>query len=115
MRRIEPYSPQSHGVPRLDDRRVISGIIFVVQNGLRWCDAPKGYSPHTTIYSRFIRCSAALTPGIPSRTNREALIPHDSVFYHPRHSIENMVGRLKDWRRIHTRYDQCADAFMSAL
>ena len=42
MRRIEPYFPLSHGVPRVDDRRVISGIIFVIRNGLRWRDAPKG-------------------------------------------------------------------------
>ncbi len=41
MRRIEPYFPLSHGVPRVDDRRVISGIIFVLRNGLRWRDAPK--------------------------------------------------------------------------
>ncbi|MBO9135024.1 transposase, partial [Rhizobium sp. B209b/85] len=41
MRRIEPYFPLSHGVPRVDDRRVLSGIIFVLRNGLRWRDAPK--------------------------------------------------------------------------
>ena len=40
MRRIEPYFPLSHGIPRVDDRRVISGIIFVIRNGLRWRDAP---------------------------------------------------------------------------
>ena len=64
MRRIEPYFPLSHGVPRVDDRRVISGIIFVIRNGLRWRDAPKEYGPHKTIYNRFIRwagwgCSTA--------------------------------------------------------
>ena len=57
MRRIEPYFPLSHGVPRVDDRRVISGIIFVIRNGLRWRDAPKEYGPHKTIYNRFIRWS----------------------------------------------------------
>ncbi len=57
MRRIEPYFPLSHGVPRVDDRRVISGIIFVIRNGLRWRDAPKDYGPHKTIYNRFIRWS----------------------------------------------------------
>lgn len=36
VRRIEPYFLLSHGVPRVDDRRVISGIIFVIRNGLRW-------------------------------------------------------------------------------
>ena len=49
MRRIAPYFPLSHGIPRVDDRRVISGIIFVIKNGLRWRDAPKDYGPHKTI------------------------------------------------------------------
>ncbi len=57
MRRIEPYFPLSHGMPRVDDRRVISGIVFVIRNGLRWRDAPKDYGPPKTIYNRFIRWS----------------------------------------------------------
>lgn len=57
MRRIEPYFPLSHGVPRVDDRRILSGIIFVIRNGLRWRDAPKKYGPHKTIYNRFVRWS----------------------------------------------------------
>jgi putative transposase len=57
MRRIEPCFPLSHGVPRVDDRRVISGIIFVIRNGLRWRDAPADYGPHKTIYNRFVRWS----------------------------------------------------------
>ena len=51
MRRIEPYFPLSHGVPRVDDRRIISGIIFVIRNGLRWRDAPADYGPPKTIYN----------------------------------------------------------------
>ena len=51
MRRIEPYFPLSHGVPRVDDRRVVSGIIFVIRNGLRWRDAPADYGPPKTIYN----------------------------------------------------------------
>ena len=57
MRRIELYFPLSHGIPRVDDRRIVSGIIFVIRNGLRWRDAPAGYGPHKTIYNRFIRWS----------------------------------------------------------
>lgn len=41
----------------VDDRRIISGIIFVIRNGLRWRDAPRGYGPHKTIYNRFVRWS----------------------------------------------------------
>jgi transposase len=57
MRRIEPYFPLSHGIARVDDRKVISGIIFIIRNGLRWRDAPKDYGPHKMIYNRFIRWS----------------------------------------------------------
>ena len=57
MRRIEPYFPLSHGIARVDDRRVISGIVFVIRNGLRWRDAPREYGPHKTIYNRFVRWS----------------------------------------------------------
>ncbi len=55
--RIELYFPFSHGVPRVDDRRVLSGIIFVIRNGLRWRDAPKEYGPYKMLYKRFIRWS----------------------------------------------------------
>ena len=57
MRRIEPYFPLSHGIPRVDDRRIVSGIIYVIRGGLMWRDAPKAYGPHKTIYNRFIRWS----------------------------------------------------------
>ncbi|WP_420606523.1 IS5 family transposase [Novosphingopyxis sp.] len=230
MRRIEPYFPLSHGVPRVDDRRIISGIIFVIRNGLRWRDAPAEYGPPKTIYNRFIRWSrmgvfnkifaglaakagkpdqlmidathlkahrtaasllkkgavprrigrtrgglnsklhavcdglgrplilllsegqmsdykgAALmlhafpkanvllgdrgydadwfrhaliergiTTCIPSKSNRKVPIPHDRTLYRQRHKVENMFGRIKDWRRIHTRYDRCAQTFTSAI
>ncbi|MGL4494775.1 MAG: IS5 family transposase [Beijerinckiaceae bacterium] len=244
MRRIEQYFPLSHGIPRVDDQRVISGVIFVIRNGLRWRDAPKEYGPHKTIYNRFIRWSrlgvfnkifaalaaeagkpkrlmidathlkahrtaaslpkvenkrnrssesisfetdvsrcigrtkgglnsklhavcdgkgrplvmtlsegqmsdyrsAALmlpalpkasellgdrgydagwfrnalaqrgiTPCIPSKANRKAPIAHDKSLYRQRHKVENMFGRLKDWRRIATRYDRCAQTFFSAI
>ena len=52
---------------------------------------------------------------IPSKINRKVPIPHDPVLYRRRHKIEIMFGRLKDWRRIHTRYDRCAHTFMSAI
>ena len=57
LERIEPYFPLSHGVPRVDDRRVISGIVHVIRNGLRWRDAPGVHGPHKTLYNRLIRWS----------------------------------------------------------
>ncbi|MEJ8476997.1 IS5 family transposase [Roseibium algae] len=230
MKRIEPYFPLSHGGPRVDNRRVLSGIIFVILNGLRWRDTPSDYGPHKTIYKRFIRwsrlgvfnrilaelagmagtpdqvmidathlkahhtaasllkkgcsprrigrtkgglnsklhavCDGAgrplvlllsegqmsdfkgaalmfdaipdakallgdkgydadwfrqalkargIEPCIPPKSNRKAEAPFDRALYKNRHKIENMFGKLKDWRRIHTRYDRCDHAFMSAI
>ena len=57
LSKIEQYFPLAHGIPRVDDRRVVSGIIFVIRNGLRWRDAPSDYGPHKTLYNRFIRWS----------------------------------------------------------
>ncbi|MCP4565909.1 MAG: IS5 family transposase [Bosea sp.] len=230
MARIAPHFPLAHGMPRVDDRRVISGIVYVIKHGLQWKDAPKDYGPHKTLYNRFIRWSrmgvfdrifaglsgqgpkperimidathlkahrtaasllkkglfprcigrtkgglnsklhavcdgdgkplvmlltegqmsdhkgarlilgalpaakallgdrgydsnwfrAALTekgiePCIPSSKSRKVEIPHDKTLYRQRHKIENMFARLKDWRRIATRYDRCAHAFFSAI
>ena len=230
MRQIKPYFPLSRGIPRVDDRKIISGIIFVIRNGLRWCDAPKEYGPHKTIYNRFIRWSrlgvfgrilAELTARcgkpkqlmidtthlkahrtaasllkkgdvarrigrtkgglnsklhavcdghgrpllmllsegqmsdyrgaalmlkalpnakvliadkgydadwfrdalaarriaacIPPRASRKIPIPHHPALYRTRCKIENMFGKLKDWRRIHTRYDRCAHTFFSSI
>jgi len=57
LNKIEPYFPPSRGVPRVDDQRVISGIIHVIKRGLQWRDAPPEYGPHKTLYNRFIRWS----------------------------------------------------------
>ncbi|GBR54038.1 hypothetical protein GCM10007872_02130 [Gluconobacter sphaericus NBRC 12467] len=48
MERLRPFFPKSRGKSRVDDRRVLSGIIFVNRNGLRWRDAPREYGPHKT-------------------------------------------------------------------
>ena len=59
MRRLSPHFPLSHGIARVDDRRVLSGIIYVIRNGLQWRDAPTAYGPHKTLYNRFVRWSRA--------------------------------------------------------
>jgi transposase len=57
MERIKPFFPKSHGKPRVDDLRVMSGIIFINCNALRWRDAPKEYGPAKTLYNRWKRWS----------------------------------------------------------
>jgi transposase len=55
MVQLKPIFPKSHGKLRVDDRRVLSGIIFINRNGLRWCDAPRGYGPAKTLCNRWKR------------------------------------------------------------
>ncbi|MBP0446824.1 IS5 family transposase [Roseomonas sp. SSH11] len=55
---IEPFMPQNQpGAHRVDDRRVISGIVHVLRSGCRWRDCPAEYGPPTTVYNRFNRWS----------------------------------------------------------
>ncbi|NVN05367.1 IS5 family transposase [Asaia spathodeae] len=231
MERLRPFFPKSHGKPRVDDRRVLSGIIFVNRNGLRWRDAPREYGPHKTLYNRWKRwgdmgifmrmmdgLSAAqaepqtimidatylkahrtasslrpkkgdpgrligrtkggmntklhavtdqngrplsffmtagqisdytgaaalldslpaaqwmlrdrgydadwfrdalegkgIKPGIPGRKSRGKPVKYDKRKYRRRNRIEIMFGRLKDWRRVATRYDRCPAVFFSAI
>ncbi len=56
-----------------------------------------------------------IEPCIPSSRSRKVPIPHNKTLYRQRHKIENMFARLKDWRRIATRYDRCAHTFFSAI
>ena len=57
--RLAPHLPtDTRGKPRVDDRRVISGIVHVLKSGGRWVDAPPVYGPRKTLYNRFVRWAA---------------------------------------------------------
>lgn len=59
-RAIEPLLPNKpRGVPRVDDRRVLNGIFWVLRSGAPWRDLPDRYGPHTTCYNRFRRWTKA--------------------------------------------------------
>ncbi len=74
--------------------------------------ADKGYDAD---WFREALANRKIAACIPSKSNRKTPIPHDAVLYKQRHRIENMFGRLKDWRRIHIRYDRCAHTYFSAI
>lgn len=74
--------------------------------------ADKGYDAD---WFRKALADRGIAACIPSRSNRKTPIEHDRSLYRQRHKIENMFGRIKDWRRIHTRYDRCAHTFFSAI
>jgi transposase len=56
-----------------------------------------------------------IVPCIPPRKRRKNPSAYDKELYKKRHKIENMFGRIKDWRRIAMRYDRCAHTFFSAI
>lgn len=56
-----------------------------------------------------------ITPCIPPRSNRKSPETYCKTLYKQRHKVENMFGRLKDWRRVAMRYDRCAHTFFSAI
>jgi transposase len=89
-----------------------AALLFDALPAARELIADKGYDGDWFRQALAARGTAAC---IPSKANRKIPIPHDPVLYRQRHHIENMFGKLKDWRRIHTRYDRCAHTFFSAI
>src|SRR5438067_96139 len=111
--RIEPHLPTGlTGPERDDDRRIISGIVHMLQSGARWRDCPREYGPYTTIYNRFNRWAK---PVIPNKSNRIVIHRFDKRAYKGRNVIERCFCRLKDFRRIATRYDKLARNFLAAV
>ena len=85
MARLQPFFPKSHGKPRVDDRRVLSGIIFINRNGLRWCDAPREYGPPKTLYNRWKRWGdmgvfARMMEGLASEGTEQKTIMIDATY-----------------------------------
>jgi transposase len=77
MQRLSPHFPRSRGIPRVDDRRVLSGIIYVIRHGLQWRDAPPAYGPHKTLYNRFVRWSVRPHLRRPGGRGRPAVAADD--------------------------------------
>lgn len=84
-RALRHFFPKSLGKPRVDDRRVLSGIIFINRNGLRWRDAPKEYGPHKTLYNRWKRCTdkgifASMMVGLAANHGEEKAVMIDATY-----------------------------------
>ena len=105
-----PHLPTNQtGPARDDDRRIISGIIHMLQCGARWRDCPPDFGPYTTIYNRFNRwAKRGAKPIIPNKSNRVTLHSFSKRAYKGRNVIERCFCRLKDFRRVAIRYDKLA-------
>lgn len=79
---------------------------------MRYLLGDKGYDADSL---RSLARDAGATPVIPRRRNRKRIVRYDKERYAGRHLIENAFCRLKDFRRIHTRYDKLAANFLSAV
>ena len=74
--------------------------------------ADRGYDSN---WFRQALSERGIEPCIPSTKSRNQPLDYDKGLYQQRHRIENMFAKLKDWRRIATRYDRCAHTFFSAI
>ncbi len=175
---IEPFLPNKpRGVPRVNGRRVLNGIFWVLRSGAPWRDLPETYGPRTTCYNRFVRwrragvwdqildalavghdaavqmidtsvvnrlCSAllsALLPqtmlladrgydadwirelarqkgawaNIPPKRNRKDPICFSPYLYRARNLIERFFNKIKQCRRVATRYDKLAANYLAFI
>lgn len=74
--------------------------------------ADRGYDSN---WFRAALKAKGVEPCIPPTRNRKRALVYDKALYRSRHKIENLFAKLKDWRRIATRYDRCAHTFFSAI
>lgn len=98
MARLQPFFPKSHGKPRVDDRRVLSGIIFINRNGLRWRDAPAVYGPHKTLYSRWKRWAekgvfARMLAGLGGRCREKKTVMIDATYLKAHRTATSMAAK----------------------
>jgi transposase len=112
--RIRPFFPKSHGRPRVDDRRVLSGIIFVNRNGLRWCNAPSVYSPPKTLYNRWKRwCErgvfARIMEGLASDAAEQKTVMIDATYLKAHRTASSLAvkeGARSDVRSVMTFFSR---------
>ena len=153
---IKPFLPnRPRGVPRVNDRRMLNGIFWVLRSGAPWRDLPENFGPYTTCYNRFIRWRRAWRVGpaheahdnrlvltllsalksgamlladrgfdadwirtfvsehgawanIPPRRNRTEPICFSRHLYRARNLVERFFNKIKQCRRVATRYDKLA-------
>lgn len=89
-----------------------AALLFSVLPKAKALLADKGYDSD---WFRAALTNRGIAPCIPPKSNRKVQIAYDKTLYKRRHKIENLFGRIKDWRRVATRYDRCAHTFMSAI
>src|ERR1700734_2908295 len=109
VRPLLPNKPR--GVPRVDDRRVLNGIFWVLRSGSPWADVPERYGPPTTIYNRFNRWRKAgvwdklMDAIIKAHDGKVQMIDSSVVRVHQQAAAQKTswkrLYRSKSWRTDH--------------
>ena len=101
---IKPMLPNKpRGVPRVNDRRVLNGIFWVLRSGALPRDLPEAFGPYTTCDNRFVRWRRAGVWG-------GNFSPY---LYRARNRVERFFNRIKQCRRVATRYDRLAANYLA--
>ncbi len=87
-------------------------LIVDVLPPAKWLLANSGYDAD---WFRDALREKGIKPCVPAKKNRKQKIKFNGKLYKQRHKFENMFGKLKDWRRVATRYDRCAHTFFSTI
>ncbi len=98
MARLKPFFPKSHGKLRVDDKHVLSEIIFINRNGLRWRDAPAAYGPHKALYSRWKRWSengnsARMMAGLAAEYREEKIVLIDATYLKAHRTTTSLAAK----------------------
>jgi transposase len=109
---IEPLLPANvRGPRRRDDRRVLNRIFYILRTGAPWRDLSERYGLPTTVYNRYVRWGEGAVAVIPSKSNARNPIPHDKNLYAMRNIVERFFCKMKDMRRLATRFEKHAQNF----
>ncbi len=104
---------QACGSTCMNTRRKVSWEEMSLGRARNWRSQGNLLRPYRTMSSQL--SAQAITAGIPPRKNCNGLIEYDKMRWKQRHKLENLFAKLKDWRRVATRYDRCAHTFFSAI
>ena len=89
-----------------------ASLVFDALPSAKTLIADRGYD---SAWFREALVAKGIEPCIPSSRSRRIPYPDDKMLYRQHHKVENLFAKLKDWRRIATRYDRCAHTFFSAI
>ena len=110
---IEPLLPlKKRGPERVDDRRVLNGIFYILRTGAPWRDLPKRYGPRTTVYNRYARWARrGIWQGVFEalcKTSEDSLLFIDASIIKAHRAATGAKGG--NWRRISAAHAEAAQA-----